>query len=86
MEGRVDQADSGPGARAAEDGGRRPRSAGRGKEDERAGRKTTTATGEMGGHASRGEGGPAAAVDLPIQPMGRSRRPDLWRTERRSCR
>ena len=70
MGGRTRQAGGRPGAKAAEDGGRRPRSAGRGKEDERAGRKTTTATGEMGGHAGQGKGGPAVATDLPIRPMG----------------
>jgi hypothetical protein len=42
----------------------------RGKEDEGTGRTTTTAALEMGGRAGRGEGGPAAAADLPIQLMG----------------
>jgi hypothetical protein len=29
-----------------------------------------TAAGEMGGYTIRGGGGPAAAMDLPIRPMG----------------
>jgi hypothetical protein len=37
---------------------------GGGKEDERAGRRTTTATREMGGHAGRGGGGSPVALDL----------------------
>jgi hypothetical protein len=41
-----------------------------GQEDERVSRRTTTATGEMGGRAGRGGGEPPLSADLPIRSMG----------------